>query len=148
MYEYVNDVLRAKGIDPEDVILIRHTDTRRNGEWRFRNARAAGYIKEFTATQEHDFAINKSHLMVFVEEKKGEGTFYALYRIKNRYSTRIGHAPADYPNKREVEEAGDYIVLEDESLPDGISSFKIDWGARRFDLRADRKERPLKEIVP
>ena len=32
MYEYVSDVLRAKRINPEDVELIRHTDTGKDPE--------------------------------------------------------------------------------------------------------------------
>ena len=44
MYETVNDVLREKGIDPADVMLIRHSPYYAP----FRRAYKAGYLKEFT----------------------------------------------------------------------------------------------------
>ena len=66
MYEYVSDVLRAKRIDPKDVMLIRHTD--KPPEHRFRKAKEAGFIKEYTAMQKEGFAKKRDYLMVFIGE--------------------------------------------------------------------------------
>ena len=72
MYETVNDVLREKGIDPADVLLIRHVPSKKD----FRRAYRAGYLKEYTAMQEDGFAEGQSYLMVFIGEKRRDARFY------------------------------------------------------------------------
>lgn len=152
MYEYVSDVLRAKRINPEDVELIRHTDSSKDKEHRFRHAREAGFIKEYTAMQRTGFAKKKEYLMVFIGEEHEKAhiaaRFYALYRIANRFPERAGHVPASYPNRSEVEAEGEYLELQEEPLPPGPKGFVIDWGksATAWHQRATI-EKPIIEII-
>lgn len=142
MYEYASDVLRAMKIDPEEVMLVNHTPSNE----RFRRAQEAGYIKEFTAMQETGFAKDKDYLMVFVGGQRRDAKFFAVYYIANRFPTRAGHVPADYPNTGEVTEPGDYLELREERLPQDIKGFTIDWGrSRNFKHRATI-EKPIIEI--
>lgn len=151
MYEYVNDVLRAKRINPEDVELIRHTDSRDDKEHWFRKAQEAGYIKEYTAMQRVGFAKSREYLMVFIGEKHEKANnaarFYAFYRITNRFITRADHVPVDYPNKKELKKEG-FIELVDEPIPQDIEGFVIDWGkaAAAWHQRATI-EKPIIEIT-
>lgn len=124
MYEYVSDILRAKGIKPEDVMLIRHAPHHTP----FRRAYRAGFLKEYTSMQEYDFAEGMNYLMVFVGEGKRDARFYELYRIAERRPTRKGYIPGDYPNKDELEKPGACFDLREEPLPPDIHGFAIDWG--------------------
>lgn len=148
MYEYVSDVLRAMRIDPKDVMLIRHTDS--PPEHHFRKAQEAGFIKEYTSLQKEGFAKGRDYLMVFIREFPRTGRFFALYRIVNRFPSRIGHIPADYPNREEIEEEGDYLELQEEQPPQGLEDFAIEWGGgRRFDQKAERDKRIIRvETTP
>lgn len=128
MYEYVSDVLRAKRINPEDVELIRHTDTGKDPEHRFQRAQQAGFLKEYTGMQKTGFAENRDYLMVFIGEPPTAARFYALYYIANRFPTRAGHVPASSPNRSEVEAEGEYLELREEPPPPGLKGFVIDWG--------------------
>lgn len=145
MYQTVSDVLRAKRIDPEDVMLIRHTDSAKDKERRFRRAREAGYIKEYTAMQAAGFAKDKEYLLVFIGEPKKTARYFALYHIANRFPARTGHVPTDYPNKSEVEAEGEYLELRDERLPDGLDGFTIDWGggAAAWKQHAAKHDKPI-----
>lgn len=125
MYEYVNDVLRTIRINPEDVILIRHTD---RPPHHFRAAQETGFIKEYTAMQKAGFAKGKEYLMVFIGEPPTAARFFALYHIANRFPTRTGHVPEGYPNRTEIEAEGEYLELREERLPKGLASFTIEWG--------------------
>lgn len=143
MYEYASDVLRAMKIDPEEAMLIYHAPSNK----RFRCAQSAGYIKEFTAMQKAGFAKDKDYLMVFIGGHRREAKFFAVYYIANRFLTRAGHVPADYPNTGEVKEQGDYLELREERLPQDIKGFTIDWGrSRNFKHRATI-EKPIIEIT-
>lgn len=138
MYEYASDVLRAMKINPEEAMLVCHTLSND----RFRRAQEAGFIKEFTAMQETGFAKNKDYLMVFLGGQHREAKFFAVYYIANRFSSRAGHVPADYPNTGEVTEPGDYLELREERLPQDIEGFTIDWGkSRNFKHRATIEKR-------
>lgn len=143
MYEYVNDVLRAKKIDPKDVMLIRHTDSPKDKEHRFRKAQEAGFVKEYTAMQETGFAKDRDYLLVFIGERPTFARFFALYQIVNRFPVRKEHIPASYPNKREVEEDGEYLELREEQLPEGLAGFVIEWGRGtvRWCQKAEREKR-------
>lgn len=142
MYEYVSDVLQALKISPEDVMLIRHVDSTKDEEHRFRKAQEAGYIKEYTAMQEKDFAKDQDYLMVFIKGEKTTAKFFALYYISNRFPSREGHIPADYPNPKEVQEEGDYLELREIALPHGLEEFIIEWGnGIRFDQLAKNEKR-------
>lgn len=143
MYEYANDILRAIKIDPKDVILIRHTDSHKDKEHRFRKAQEAGFIKEYTAMQEPGFAKDRDYLLIFIGERPTLARFFALYKITNRFPTRKEHIPASYPNIREVEEDGEYLELREEQLPKGIEGFVIEWGRGtvRWYQKAEREKR-------
>ncbi len=146
MYEYVSDVLRAKRIDPKDVMLIRHTD--KPPEHRFRKAKEAGFIKEYTAMQKEGFAKKRDYLMVFIGEPPTIARFYALYYIVNRFPSRTGHVPANYPNKGEEQEPGEYLELREERLPQDLKGFAIEWGKcpRRWFQRAEKQDKPIVEV--
>lgn len=141
MYEYVSDVLRAMKIDPEDVMLIRHTN--RPPGHHFRNAQEAGFIKEYTSMQKSGFAKDRDYLMVFIGEPPTAAHFFALYYIANRFQTRADHVPEGYPNRSEVEEDGDYLELREVQLPQDLKGFTIEWGksTRMWHQRAERDKR-------
>lgn len=128
MYEYVSDILRELRINPEDVMLIRHTDSAKDKEHRFRRALDSGHIKDYTAMQADGFAKDKDYLMVFIGEQKETARFYALYYIANRFPSRAGHVSADYPTRSEVEAEGEYLELREIPLPSKLSGFTIKWG--------------------
>lgn len=144
VYEYVSDVLRAMKIDPEDVLLIRHAPAHTP----FRRAYRAGFLKEYTSMQEDGFAEGKTHLMVFIGERKQSARFYALYRIAGHRPTRRDYIPEDYPNKDELDKAGGCFYLREKNLPQGLSGFVADWGGnvRQWAQPATR-EKPITEIT-
>lgn len=145
MYEYASDVLRAMKINPEDVVLIRHTDKPPHN---FRKAQEAGFIKEYTALQREGFAKNKDYLMVFIGEPPTAARFFAVYHIANRFPSRAGHIPAAYPNRSEVEAEGEYLELREEKLPEDITGFVVEWGkgTKCWHQRATI-EKPIIEIT-
>lgn len=146
MYEYVRDVLRAMRIEPKDVMLIRHTD--KAPKHRFRKAKEAGFIKEYTAMQKAGFSKKRDYLMVFIGEPPTLARFYAVYYIANRFPSRMGHVPASYPNKEEEREQGEYLDLREEQLPQNLKGFSIEWGksTRCWHQRADKQDKPILEV--
>ena len=145
MYEYLSDVLQAMMIDPKDVILIRHAP----GNKRFKAAKEAGFIKEYTAMQKAGFSKGRDYLMVFIGEDTTLARFFALYSIGSIFPSRAGHVPAGYPNKSEEAAEGEYMELREEPLPPGLHGFLADWGkgTRCWAQRAER-EKPIIEITP
>lgn len=148
MYACVSDVLRAKKINPEAVMLIRHTDNLKDGERRFRKAQEAGFIKGYTAMQKKGFAKDTDYLMVFIGEPPTVARFFALYYIANRFPSRAGHVPEEYPNKSEVEAEGEYLDLQEVRLPPDLKGFVIEWGggAKSWHQQATI-EKPIIEIT-
>lgn len=147
MYEYVSDVLKAIKINPEDVLLIRHTDSTAKGDHRFEKARKAGYVKEYTAMQKEGFAKDRDYLMVFIGEGGTTARFFSLYSIGSRFTSRAEHAPADYPNPEELREPGEFLELREESLPKDLNGFTIEWGkaAQAWYQRAEIDKRIIEQ---
>ena len=144
MYEYVSDVLRARGISPADTILIRHAPRNKG----FMAAQRAGFIKEYTSMQADGFAESEHYLMVFIGEGKQSARFFALYRIAGHRPTRKDNVPKDYPNKDELEKSGGYFDLEEIPPPGGLAGFVIDWGkAVRKWPQSATNEKPITEIT-
>lgn len=128
MYDYVSDVLKAIKISPEDVLLIRHTDSTAKGSHRLVKAIEAGYLKEYTAMQKEGFSKDRDYLMVFIGESGTTAKFAALYYISNRFLSRAEHVPEDYPNPEEIQEPGEFLELREIQLPPDLNGFTIEWG--------------------
>lgn len=144
MYEYLSDVLRAKGISPADAILIRHAPRNKG----FMAAQKAGFIKEYTSMQADGFAESEKYFVVFIGEGRQSARFFSLYRIAGHRPTRKDNIPQSYPNKDELEKTGGCFDLEEIKLPDGLTGFVIDWGkaVRRWHQSATN-EKPIIQII-
>ena len=141
MYEYLSDVLRAKGISPADAILIRHAP-------RNKGFMAAGFIREYTSMQADGFAESEKYFVVFIGEGRQSARFFSLCRIAGHRPTRKDNIPQSYPNKDELEKTGGCFDLEEIKLPDGLTGFVIDWGkaVRRWHQSATN-EKPIIQII-
>ncbi|MBT1171862.1 GIY-YIG nuclease family protein [Bifidobacterium sp. MA2] len=116
------DLLRNAGIDPNDVVLIRHTVARVG-----RFARL-GYLRERTGMQSESFiGRDKSYWMTFMGEPGGTTRFAALYKLTGRQPLETG-LPAGYPSQEFNPGDEMYSLVPCDLLAEYENRLTIDWG--------------------
>lgn len=118
------DLLKRSGIDPNNVVLIRHTEDKIG---RFMHL---GYLRERTGLQSETFiGRDKTYWMTFVGEPGGGTRFVALYKMTGRHLLRPGMLPDDYP-REEAKFGEDYLYdLEPcDLLAEYENRLTVDWG--------------------
>lgn len=140
-YLFVSDVLQAMKINPADCLLYRHR-TQKPG---CRRALESGFIKEYTSMQKEGFAKGRDYIVTFLGMPGKKTVFSAVYYIENRFASRAGHVPAEYPNREEVDSPGEYLQLREVPLPPGLHGFSVEWGKglRNPSARGDKEKRIL-----
>ena len=78
----LQDILKINGIDPKDVLLIRHS----LGHTNFRTCYEKGFLHEYTQIQpEKDKALSShKYWMVFVSAGKTHSLFLEMYEFKGK----------------------------------------------------------------
>lgn len=117
------DLLKNAGIDPNDVVLIRHTEDKVG-----RFARR-GYLRERTGMQTETFiGRNKTYWMTFIGEPGGATRFVALYKMAGTRLYEPGMLPADYPDQHS--RPGDFLydLKPCDLLVNYENRLTIDWG--------------------
>lgn len=118
------DLLKDAGIDPDNVVLIRHKKDKID---RFMNL---GYLCERTGLQPEAFiGRDKVYWMTFVGEPGGGTRFVALYRMTGRRLLQPGMLPDDYPSE-EAKINKDYLydLKPCDLLAEYENRLTIDWG--------------------
>lgn len=117
------DVLRNAGIDPNDVVLIRHTEDKIG-----RFARL-GYLRERTGTQSESFiGRDRSYWMTFMGEPGGTTRFVALYEMAGKQPLEPGLLPAGYPSQEFNPGDEMYDLIPCNLLAEYENRLTIDWG--------------------
>ena len=150
-----NTLLQSAGLNPRDVRLMKHKDTRASRGrspyelWRdkrelfesYQSTQNLGRRKELAAPYWASFIVNLS----------GETMFAGIYRVD--YAGVLDHdRPAPHVEGG-VEKAGDYDIYKlalDDRLSDLIGKLFIDWGpgTLAWIQYAERNEKPVLEIRP
>lgn len=120
------DLLKNAGIDPNDVVLIRHTEGKISRYQR-------NYLRERTAIQRKSFkGHNKAYWMTFIGEPQGRARLVALYRMTGCQRLEPDMLPDEYPID-EINFTLDYLYNLDfcDLLSDYENRLTINWPAKR-----------------
>lgn len=127
MYLQLSDLLKLNGIDPKEVLLIRHA---LSDDW-VRKCYEQGFIHEYTQIQGKDKkALSEyKYWMVFISTSKTYCKLYAMYKFKEKIPNNL-YTPKDgYPFPQMYNEGSAIYSLEETDL---FSEWKnrlvIDWG--------------------
>jgi hypothetical protein len=149
-----NTLLLQVGLDPKDVRLLRHQDTRsltsRSPYVLWRDERSS--FEEYQSRQKTDAVaqFNSRYWASFVVTPNSETLFVGIYQVKGK--RLLDH---DIPQVRAdgVNKAGEYyiydLVLQD-ALNDLVGKLTIDWGSgtRQWRQRADNQDKTVVELRP
>jgi len=143
-----NTILRAEGIDPTTVRLLRHQDTRRGAPTPYRLWRADdGRFETYQSIQRRNLFPVGSFLASFVATPANETLFVGLYVVEN-----VGPIPPNTvdPVDTAHDLSGFYWLAtkSDARLDDYTARLVIDWGSgfRTWAQLAGRQEKPVVEI--
>lgn len=121
----LQDLLTINGIDPKDVLLIRHSLNHEN----FRKCFDNNFVYEYTQIQPGNLKALSEHKywMVFISGKGTQARFFRLYEYKGK-SPITEHIPSEnYPG--EWQSADVFYQLEETDLfRDLENRLIIDWG--------------------
>jgi hypothetical protein len=145
-------ILKAAGIDPPDVRLLRHQDTRADRDlkpyklWREKPDDFMVYQSRQSPRSEKLMGSAK-YWAAFVVTPNGETLFVGLYAVLSKQPGRIG-----VPNvsKRDAVE-GEHVVYdlqEPAELSEFVDKLTIDWGAGflAWAQRADKNDKQIIEL--
>jgi hypothetical protein len=144
-----NDILRLERIDPKQVRLVRHQDTRRPGRptpynlWRSDKNQLETYQK---IQGRKVFAVGDL-LASFVVTPNNETVFIGLYSVDD-----VGHVPPGLVDPiasgQDISGMNFYDIRRDERLADFAGHLVVDWGHgfRAWVQRADLREKAVMEI--
>ena len=124
---FFSDILRKHGLDPSDVVLIRHAYSDKN----FRNCVDSGKIYEYTCHQKRDFRKGYRYWAVFLGETAKCTKFYALYKAGERYPDTADRIPVGMPESESREYKGNNDIIELEKVnefEEYANKMLIDWG--------------------
>lgn len=124
---YLEDLLNRAGINPNDVMLIRHS----YGDSTFAKCAEAGKIREYTQHQQENFAKGSKYWMVFVADKGTQAKFYACYEIvAGPNKADISMCSPDFPFPEWYEKNDEYVfeLQESDIMREYNDRLIIDWG--------------------
>lgn len=121
----LQDILQINGIDPKDVLLIRHSLKHDN----FRKCYEKDFIHEYTQIQPGNLKDLSSHKywMVFISGKGTQARFYRMYGYKGKMSIAEHKFPDNYPGT--WDETDMFYQLDESDLFKELENrLIIDWG--------------------
>lgn len=121
----LQDIFKLNGIEPKDVLLIRHSLKHEN----FRKCYDKNFVHEYTQIQPGNLKDLSSHKywMVFISGKGTQARFYKMYEYKGK-KLLTEHKPSDnYPGEW-VDTDMFYQLEETELFKDLENRLIIDWG--------------------
>ena len=145
-----NDILRIEGVDPEQVRLIRHQDTRTQVVrplyeiWRTEPER----LERYQELQKPGAFREGEHLASFVvtPQPRRETLFIGLYVVNAVH--RAGPGTVDPVTGEDVTGNDDYQISRTESLAAYVNRLTIDWGkGRQWRQRASANPKPVLGIT-
>jgi TPR repeat protein/serine/threonine protein kinase len=150
--QYFNSFLRAAGLAPSDVRLIRHADGRaEKGRWPYDLwHKNRPQFEWYQSTQGFDkrARLTAPYWAVFLGTPDGKTMFVGLYSV--RYQGLLKQATPK-PHRDGVDEAGScdvYDLTRQDALSQYIGKLFIEWGsgALAWIQYADKNEKPITEI--
>uniref|UniRef100_UPI0025D7053F DUF6508 domain-containing protein n=1 Tax=uncultured Ruminococcus sp. TaxID=165186 RepID=UPI0025D7053F len=110
----LSDLLKNNGIDPKDVVLIRHVLSRDHANTCFKS----GFIKEYTQIQGLNKPMLKSskYWMVFISTSGTNAKFYCMYSYKGFSHISEHEMPAGFPFPEMYREDANLYELEESDL--------------------------------
>lgn len=141
----LNDVLRAEGIDPTRVLVVRHTPYA--GDEPAKKAKAclnADMIREYTSIQRSDTARKASSegrnlWMVFVADRKGVTRLYGVYLHDGTTKTAVMESlPEDFPAEAAPCPEDTIYTLDDtDVMLDYVDRLRVNWNGRPYLRKAE-----------
>lgn len=141
----LNDVLKAEGIDPTRVLVIRHTPY--TGDEHARKAKAcldAGMVREYTSVQKSETARNASShgrnlWMAFVADKAGVTRLHGVYlHDGTTQAASMESLPEDFPTEAAPGSEDTIYTLADTDVMRGyVDRLRIEWNGRGYLRKAD-----------
>lgn len=136
------DLIRKIGLDPNDVVLIRHsTEITR----KYVNQ---GFLDECTAEMKPKFASGQTHhyWMVFAGDQSTT-RLVALYRMNGWTKLEKGMLPDDYPINESSYGRNDFYTLERlDLLSEYENRLTVDWGSFRTLAQNGTTDKPIVSI--
>lgn len=123
----LSDLLRNNGIDPNEVVLIRHVMNRDD----FNRCYKEGFIKEYTQIQGKNKQMLKSskYWMVFISISGTNAKFYCMYSFKGFSHISEHEMPIGFPCPEMYSEDANLYELEESDLfYDLKNRLVIEWG--------------------
>lgn len=121
----LQDLLIINGIDPKDVLLIRHSLKHDN----FRKCYEANFIHEYTQIQPDNLKALSEHKywMVFISSKGTQAIFYKMYDFKGKTPISECSVSKDYPGTW-MDSDMIYKLDENNTFNEWERRLIIDWG--------------------
>ena len=123
----LSDILNNNGIDPKEVVLIRHVMSREH----FYKCYEAGFIKEYTQIQSKNAQMLKKskYWMVFIGINGTKAKLFCMYEFKGFSPVSEHTMPSGFPfPEMYKEDANMYELEESELFSDLKDRLIIDWG--------------------
>lgn len=143
-----NTILRHEGIDPKEVRILRHQDTRPGRVTPYNLWRAGdGRLETYQRIQSRNVFTIGDLLASFVATPLGDTLFIGLYRVNG-----VGNVPTGTidPSTGAEPEPGlnFYDICRDERLSDYVGLLTVDWGKGflAWVQRAESKDKRVLEI--
>jgi hypothetical protein len=146
-----NEVLRSAGVDPVDVLLARHQDTRARGRsiysiWKSPDGQKT--VEEYQAVQAHDRFPVGGFIASFVvtPPPRNETLFIGLYEVLSMGRCEPGTREA----LTDIDVTGcyRYEMVRDDRLNEYKERLVVDWGpgTRSWAQRASRQPKPIQAL--
>ncbi len=143
-----SDVLRKAGLDPQKVMLIRHSLT----DKAFKECYDRGMVYEYTCHQKKDFSKNYEYWAVFISGVGTLAKFYSLYKVGSSISDTIDNMAVGMPESEAKEFKGENAIFElikIDALAEVENKLMIDWGSStRMWHQKGTTEKPIISIQP
>ncbi len=123
----LQDILQINGIDPKDVLLVRHVRERPD----FKKCREMGLIREYTQVQGNNKPLLKKckYWMVFISTTKTNCEFYKMYSFKGFSPISKHNIPEGFPYPEWYQQDVTLYELEETDLfSDLKNKLIISWG--------------------
>lgn len=122
----LSDLLKNNGIEPEEVVLIRHV---LNNEC-FNKCYSNGFVKEYTQIQGNKPMLKRAkYWMVFIGTSGTKAKLYKMYRLKGYSDIKEHKVPSGFPCPEMYEEEANLYEVEETDLFGNMNNrLVIDWG--------------------
>ena len=140
-----SDVLKKVGLDPNDVLLIRHAFSVE----RFKESYKADKLFEYTKHQKVDFGKGRSYWIVFIGDGGNKARLHSCYHVNGSVSDSPDRRPDGLPQCEAdtYQNTGRIFDLEKVNLLEEYEGkLVIDWGAARKWYQSATNDKPITAI--